>query len=218
MAPYGRARRLVENLEAVAGADVRDEIMDGLVEPTAGSSPKRKARWAREVIARMDGRLEPSQCREIRERCACTPAKKHVAEARRTWRETGNLPDYVQTTNEAGWHGKWDVGDGFSAIMTDALQNSGRFIVLGDKDMRGEAMAEQDLVAGGRTARGAKAAKMGRMTPAQLLVRGSITHVQSSTTGGRGGLSFKGIRVGGSGDKAEVNVTIYLVDSETGQV
>ena len=120
--------------------------------------------------------------------------------------------------NEAGWHGKWDVGDGFSAIMTDALQNSGRFIVLGDKDMRGEAMAEQDLVAGGRTARGAKAAKMGRMTPAQLLVRGSITHVQSSTTGGRGGLSFKGIRVGGSGDKAEVNVTIYLVDSETGQV
>jgi len=120
--------------------------------------------------------------------------------------------------NEAGWHGKWDVGDGFTSIMTDALRDSGRFIVLGDKDMRGEAMAEQDLVASGRTAGGAKSAKMGRMTPAQLLVRGSITHVQSSTTGGGGGLRFKGIRVGGSGDRAEVNVTTYLVDSETGQV
>jgi len=56
------------------------------------------------------------------------------------------------------------------------------------------------------------------MTPAQLLVRGSVTHVQTSTTGGKGGISFRGIRVGGSGDKAEVNITIYLVDSSTGQV
>ncbi len=56
------------------------------------------------------------------------------------------------------------------------------------------------------------------MTPAQLLVRGSITHVQDETTGGSGGLSFKGISIGGSKGKAEVNITIYLVDSEAGQV
>ena len=34
----------------------------------------------------------------------------------------------------------------------------------------------------------------------------------------RGGINFKGFRIGGSGGKAEVNITIYLVDSETGQV
>jgi hypothetical protein len=56
------------------------------------------------------------------------------------------------------------------------------------------------------------------MTPAQLLVKGDITHVQDSTTGGGGGLNFKGIRLGGSGDKAEINATIYVVDSSTGQV
>jgi hypothetical protein len=56
------------------------------------------------------------------------------------------------------------------------------------------------------------------MTPAQLLVKGAITHVQDSTTGGGGGLNFKGIRLGGSGDKAEINATIYIVDSRTGQV
>lgn len=120
--------------------------------------------------------------------------------------------------NEAGWSGQWDLGHGFTTILTDALQQSGKFIVLGDAEMRQEAMAEQDFAAGGRVAGGKKAPKIGRMTPAQLLVRGSITHVQDDTTGGRGGLSFKGISLGGSKGKAEVNITIYLVDSETGQV
>ena len=120
--------------------------------------------------------------------------------------------------NKAGWHGQWDVGDGFTEIMTDALQQSGWFIVLGDKEMRGEAMAEQDLVESGRTAKGKKAAQKGQMTPAQLLVKGAVTHVQDDTVGGGGGLNFKGISLGGSGGKAEINLTIYLVDAETGQV
>ena len=120
--------------------------------------------------------------------------------------------------NEAGWSGQWDIGDGFTTILTDALQQSGKFIVLGDSEMRKEAMAEQDFAASGRVAGGQKAPQIGRMTPAQLLVRGSITHVQDETTGGRGGISFRGVSLGGSGGKAEVNITIYLVDSETGQV
>jgi curli biogenesis system outer membrane secretion channel CsgG len=120
--------------------------------------------------------------------------------------------------NEAGWSGKWSIGDGFTTIMTDALHESKKFIVLGDSNMRKEAMREQDFAASGRAAGGKKAPKIGRMTPAQLLVRGSITHVQNETTGGKGGLNFKGIRLGGSKGKAEINITIYLVDSETGQV
>lgn len=120
--------------------------------------------------------------------------------------------------NKAGWHGQWDLGDAWGAVMTDALQASGKFIVLGEKDMREEAMAEQDLAEKGRTAKGKKTPKMGQMTPAQLLAKGDITHVQDSTTGGSGGISFKGISIGGSGDKAEVNATIYVVDSQTGQV
>ena len=79
-------------------------------------------------------------------------------------------------------------------------------------------MKEQDLATSGRMAGGNKAPQVGRMTPAQLLVRGSVTHVQDETSGGSGGLSFKGISLGGSKGKAEVNITIYLVDSETGQV
>ncbi len=133
----------------------------------------------------------------------------------------GNLRYSITVTkfkNEANWSGKWDVGDGFATIMTDALQGSGRFIVLGDSEMRKAALAEQDFVASGRTAKGSKAPKIGRMTPAQLLVRGSITHVQNETEGKSGGFGFRGIRVGGSKGQAEINITMYLVDSETGQV
>jgi curli biogenesis system outer membrane secretion channel CsgG len=119
--------------------------------------------------------------------------------------------------NEASWRGQWNLGDGFTTIMTDVLNETGKFIVLGDSEMRGAAMTEQDFAASGRVAGGKKAPKTGRMTPAQLLVRGSITHVQE-TGGGRGKLRFKGISLGGSKAKAEVNITMYLVDSETGQV
>ena len=100
----------------------------------------------------------------------------------------GNLRYSITVTkfaNEAGWSGRWDVGDGFTTIMTDALQQNGKFIVLGDSEMRQEAMKEQDLAASGRMAGGNKAPQVGRMTPAQLLVRGSITHVQDETKIGR---------------------------------
>ena len=134
---------------------------------------------------------------------------------------TGNLRYSITVTkfkNEAGWHGRWSVGDGMKTSMTNLLHKSGWFIVLGDGEMRQEAMKEQDFVASGRTAGGKKAAKIGRMTPAQLLVRGSITHVQDDVGGGGGGFSFQGISIGGSAGEAEMNITIYLVDSETGQV
>lgn len=133
----------------------------------------------------------------------------------------GNLRYSITVTkfkNEAGWSGRWSVGDGMKTSMTNLLHESGWFIVLGDGEMRKEAMKEQDFAASGRTAQGKKAAKIGRMTPAQLLVRGSITHVQNDTGGGGGGFSFQGISIGGSAGEAEMNITIYLVDSETGQV
>ncbi len=134
---------------------------------------------------------------------------------------TGNLRYSITVTkfkNEAGWHGQWSVGDGMQTSMTNLLHESGWFIVLGDSEMRNAAMDEQDFAASGRTAGGKKTAKIGRMTPAQLLVRGSITHVQNDTGSGGGGLSFQGFSIGGSAGKAEMNATIYLVDSETGQV
>ncbi len=120
--------------------------------------------------------------------------------------------------NKAGWHGQWEIGDAWGTIMTDLLNQTGKFIVLGEKGMRQEAMGEQDFAASGRVAGGAKAPVTGQMTPAQLLVKGAITHVQDTTAGGHGGVNVGGFRIGGAGGKGEVNATIYVVDSTTGQV
>jgi curli biogenesis system outer membrane secretion channel CsgG len=123
-----------------------------------------------------------------------------------------------QFENKANWSGQWDLGNAFTEVLTATLQQCGWFIVLGDQEMRDAAMAEQDFAQSGRVAGGKKAPQMGRMTPAQLLVKGAITHVQGSTTGGGAGINIGGFRLGGSTDRAEINVTFYLVDSETGQV
>ena len=85
---------------------------------------------------------------------------------------TGGLRYSITVTkfeNQAGWHGQWNLGDAWDTVLTDMLNQSGKFIVLGETDMRAAALDEQDFAASGRTAGGAKAPVTGQMTPAQLL-------------------------------------------------
>ena len=120
--------------------------------------------------------------------------------------------------NRAGWRGQWDIGDGLGIIMTDILNQTGKFIVLGETDMRKDAMAEQDLAASGRTTQGAITPGVGNMTPAQILVKGAITHVQNNTSGGGGGISIGGVTLGGASSNSQVNVTMYMIHTSTGQI
>lgn len=134
---------------------------------------------------------------------------------------TGGLRYTVTVTkfeNRSGWYGQWDLGHAWGTVLTDMLNQTGKFIVLGETDMRAAALDEQDFAASGRTAGGKKAPVTGQMTPAQLLVKGAITHVQGNTGGAAGGIRVKGFKIGGGGGKGEVNATIYIVDSTTGQI
>lgn len=119
--------------------------------------------------------------------------------------------------NQAGWISQWSLGNAWGTVLTDLLNKSGKFIVLGESDMRGAALDEQDFASSGRTAQGAKAPVTGQMTPAQILVKGAITHVQQ-TEAKAGRVRIKSLSLGGKGGKAEMNVTIYMVDSTTGQI
>ena len=135
--------------------------------------------------------------------------------------QSGGLRYSVTVTkfeNRAGWHGQWDIGDAWGLVMTDMLNQTGKFIVLGETDMRQAAMDEQDFGASGRTAGGKKTPVTGQMTPAQLLVKGAITHVQGNTAGGGGRIGIGRVRIGGKGGKGEVNATIAIVDSTTGMI
>lgn len=120
--------------------------------------------------------------------------------------------------NKAGWHGRWDLGDAWGAVLTDKLTQTGHFIVLGEQDMRNAAMDEQDFAASGRTAGGKKAPKTGQMTPAQLIIKGAITAFDQGTKGGGGGVGFNGVRVGGKKSESVISGVVYVVDTTTGQV
>lgn len=120
--------------------------------------------------------------------------------------------------NKAGWYSQWDLGDAWGAVLTDKLQQSGAFIVLGEQDMRAAAMEEQDFAASGRTAGGGKAPETGQMTPAQLLVKGDITQFDDGTSGGDAGVAIKGIRLGGGKSTSLISGVVYVIDSTTGMV
>jgi curli biogenesis system outer membrane secretion channel CsgG len=100
--------------------------------------------------------------------------------------------------NRSGWRGQFNLADTWGSMLTDSLQQTGRFIVLGEADMRGAAMGEQDLAASGRVAGGNRAPRAGNLTPAQLLVKGEIINFESGTSGGTGGVRVSGFRIGGN--------------------
>ncbi len=120
--------------------------------------------------------------------------------------------------NRSNWRGQWSLGDAWGAVLTDSLNKTERFIVLGEQDMRRDAMQEQDFAASGRAAGGGRKVATGYMTPAQLLIKGAITHFADETSGGGAGVGYKGFRLGGSQSNSEINVVMYIVDSTTGQV
>lgn len=119
--------------------------------------------------------------------------------------------------NHATYSGPLQLSDTWGSMLTDSLQQSGYFIVLGEAEMRDAAMKEQDFAKSGREAGGDKAPATGFMTPAQLLIKGDITNFQT-TSGQHGGFGVAGFNIGMGGDTAEINAVIYVVDSTTGQV
>src|SRR5476651_1487284 len=56
--------------------------------------------------------------------------------------------------NHANYSGPFQLSDTGGSMLTDSLQQSGHFIVLGEADMRDAAMKEQDFAKSGRVAGG----------------------------------------------------------------
>lgn len=104
--------------------------------------------------------------------------------------------------------GSREIGDGMTDMLTDALTNTGRFIVL-ERERLNEVMAEQDLADTGRFAKETVAPK-GELEGAELLVRGSITTFDPKCSGG------SAIIV--SANQACIAINIRIIDARTGRV
>ena len=100
------------------------------------------------------------------------------------------------------------LGKGLSEMLTDALFNSNRFIVL-ERERIDDVMAEQDLADSGRFRRETVAPK-GELEGAELLIRGSITQFEPDCRGA------SLLLIGGK--QACMAINLRIIDVKTGRV
>lgn len=118
--------------------------------------------------------------------------------------------------NKTSWSGQWNLDDGMADQLTDALVQSGKFVVLERETIR-DVLAEQDLAASGR-AQKSRSARTAKLTSAQILIKGAITEFELNSKGSGTGVGFGGIRIGGEKKEAHVGLIIRLIDTTTGEV
>jgi len=90
--------------------------------------------------------------------------------------------------------GAGEIGDGMATMLTTALVNSNRFLVL-ERDALDEVLREQDLGASGRV-QAATAAPIGEIEGAELLVIGAVTGFEPEKIGIGGGIVGLGTLIG----------------------
>lgn len=118
--------------------------------------------------------------------------------------------------NKADSAGQLSLGTGMADQLADALIQSGKFVVI-ERQTLEDVVAEQDIAASGRAAV-SKVAQTGKLIPAQILIKGTVTEFDAQTSKGDTGISFSGVSLGSSKSSAHVAVILRIIDSTTGQV
>ncbi len=115
----------------------------------------------------------------------------------------------------AGW---WRGGVGWelAGMLSNELSSSGDFRVV-ERSKLEKVLEEQNLAASGRV-RSGSGAKMGQVTGADFLVFGTVTAYEENTASTGGGLSFRGISLGGKKSEAYIRVDVRVVNATTGEV
>jgi len=118
--------------------------------------------------------------------------------------------------NDSGYQSGPRLAQDFTAQLSDALVQSGKFNVLSRTDLD-VVFAEQDLASTNRMVK-ANAAKTGKTIPAQILIKGRMTEFEENTSGGGAGVSVAGFKIGTKKSIAHVAVIVQLIDSTTGEI
>lgn len=129
-------------------------------------------------------------------------------------RPTVGVAEFKNESGAGWWRG--GVGWELSGMLSNELSSSGDFRVV-ERNKLQNVLEEQNLAASGRIAPGT-GAKIGKVTGAQYLVMGTVTSYEENTSDTGGGLSFRGIGLGGKSSEAYLAVDIRVVDTTTGDI
>ncbi|NKI34366.1 SH3 domain-containing protein [Wenzhouxiangella sp. XN79A] len=125
-----------------------------------------------------------------------------------------------KTADSQNWYSP-SIGDGMADMLTTALVNSGRFIVL-ERDALDSVLDEQDLGASGRI-RSDTAAAIGEIEGAELLIVAAVTEFAADSGGTQGRIGggdvgrVLGALAGGS-RSAHMAIDLRVIDATTSRV
>lgn len=121
---------------------------------------------------------------------------------------------FTNNTSAGWWSGS--TGSDLQDMLIAELASMKSFSVLERKELDA-VLGEQNLSASGRVDSRFKA-QMGKLKGAQYLVAATVSAFEEDTSGGGGGISFKGISIGGERDRAYMAVDLKVIDVNTGEV
>jgi curli biogenesis system outer membrane secretion channel CsgG len=124
------------------------------------------------------------------------------------------VAEFKNDTAASWWGG--GVGWDLSSMLSNELSSSGDFRVVERQKLQ-NVLEEQNMAASGRVSPGT-GAKIGKLTGAQYLVMGTVSAYQENTSSTGGGLSFKGIGLGGKQSEAYMAIDLRVVNTTTGDV
>jgi curli biogenesis system outer membrane secretion channel CsgG len=112
------------------------------------------------------------------------------------------------------WEGNWDIGKGVADLIVDGLVEDGSFRVIERKRLDA-ILAEQNFSNSDRAdPSAASVAKIGKALGVKYLLVGSITKFGTEKKGMGVGIGSVGTQKG----KANVAVTVRMIDSSTGEI
>ena len=116
---------------------------------------------------------------------------------------------------QANWWSS-DVAKDLAGMLTNELQSTEKFKVV-ERHNLNAVLEEQDLAESGRVSK-STGAKLGKMTGAQYVIVATVTSFDSKARETGGGLSFRGISVGGKQEEAYLAIDLRVIDTTTGEV
>jgi len=154
-----------------------------------------------------------------------TPVSASSAEAPKTlpaeksntrkakFRKTIAVTQFENRTTAAG---QINLGQGMADQLVNALVQSDNFVVL-ERQTLGDVLKEQDFDQSERAA-SSTVAKSGKVLPAQILIKGTITEFALKESGGGAGISYMGFSLGNEHSVSHVGLILRIIDTTSGQV
>jgi curli biogenesis system outer membrane secretion channel CsgG len=124
------------------------------------------------------------------------------------------VTEFRNDTSAGWWYG--GVSRDLADMLANELVGTGKFKLV-EREKLAAVLDEQDLAESGRVSK-KSGAQIGKMTGAQYLVIATLSAYEEDVKGTGGGLSFRGISVGGKKEDAYLAVDLRVVNTTTGEI